>query len=53
MEEICRRFGIVTIADEVQCGFGRTGTYWNVSQKSLNPDILTFGKGVGSGFPQV
>ena len=48
---ICEENNILTIADEVQCGFGRTGTFWNVEQKNVKPDILTFGKGIGSGFP--
>ena len=39
------------IADEVQCGAGRTGTWWNVEQKNIVPDIMTFGKGIASGFP--
>ena len=47
----CKKHNILTIADEVQCGFGRTGTYWNVEQKGIIPDILTFGKGIASGFP--
>lgn len=48
---ICNENNIITIADEVQCGFGRTGTYWNIEQKNIVPDILTFGKGIGGGFP--
>tara|TARA_B110001469_G_C9603925_1_gene300135 strand:- start:202 stop:1401 length:1200 start_codon:yes stop_codon:yes gene_type:complete len=48
---ICNNHNILTIADEVQCGFGRTGTYWNIEQKDVIPDIMTFGKGVASGFP--
>ena len=48
---ICNENNIMTIADEVQCGFGRTGTYWNIEQKNIVPDILTFGKGIGGGFP--
>jgi 4-aminobutyrate aminotransferase len=51
IHEICNENNIITIADEVQCGFGRTGTFWNVEQKSVIPDILTFGKGIASGFP--
>ena len=39
------------IADEVQCGSGRTGTWWNICQKNVVPDIMTFGKGIASGFP--
>ena len=39
------------ICDEVQCGSGRTGTWWNIEQKNVIPDIMTFGKGIASGFP--
>ena len=51
IHEICEDNNILTIADEVQCGFGRTGTFWNIEQKNVIPDILTFGKGIGGGFP--
>lgn len=51
VEKFCKSENIVFIVDEVQCGFGRTGTWWNASQKQLKPDILTFGKGIGAGFP--
>lgn len=47
----CSKNNILLIADEVQCGFGRTGSYWNIKQKSVTADILTFGKGIASGFP--
>jgi len=51
VHDICSKYNIITIADEVQCGFGRTGTYWNIEQKGVIPDIMTFGKGIASGFP--
>ena len=51
IHKICEDNNILTIADEVQCGFGRTGTFWNIEQKNVIPDILTFGKGIGGGFP--
>ena len=51
LELICKKNNILIIDDEVQCGFGRTGTWWNISQKNITADILTFGKGIGSGFP--
>ena len=51
VEQICKTENVVFIVDEVQCGFGRTGTWWNASQKQIEPDILTFGKGIGTGFP--
>lgn len=51
IEKICKKNNILLITDEVQSGAGRTGTWWNVEQKNIKPDILTFGKGIGSGFP--
>lgn len=51
VHDLCSKYNIITIADEVQCGFGRTGTYWNIEQKGVVPDIMTFGKGIASGFP--
>jgi 4-aminobutyrate aminotransferase len=51
IHDVCDEYNIMTIADEVQCGYGRTGTFWNVEQKGITPDILTFGKGIASGFP--
>ena len=51
VREICTKNNIILIADEIQSGTGRTGTWWNVEQKKIIPDILTFGKGIASGFP--
>lgn len=51
VEKVCNENNIMFIADEVQCGAGRTGTWWNVEQKKVIPDIMTFGKGIASGFP--
>ena len=48
---ICDDHNILLIADEIQCGSGRTGTFWNIEQKDTIPDILTFAKGIASGFP--
>ncbi len=47
--EICRRHGILTIADEVLCGVGRTGAFFTCSQVGFEPDLLVLGKGVGGG----
>ncbi|MFI1357742.1 aspartate aminotransferase family protein [Streptomyces sp. NPDC020898] len=49
LREICDRHGILIIADEVQTGFGRTGTFFasNGFAKELRPDIITFAKGAG------
>lgn len=50
-EKICNENNIMLVADEVQCGSMRTGTWWNFSQKNIKPDIITFAKGIGSGYP--
>jgi taurine---2-oxoglutarate transaminase len=48
--EICDRYGIVYIADEVMCGFGRTGSWFAFQQHDVKPDLVTFAKGVNSGY---
>lgn len=49
--ERCREHGIMFIADEVQCGFGRTGSWFAVDQLDIEPDIICMAKGIASGFP--
>lgn len=49
--ERCRRYGILFIADEVQSGFGRTGTMFAVEHAGIEPDIVCMAKGIASGFP--
>jgi 4-aminobutyrate aminotransferase/(S)-3-amino-2-methylpropionate transaminase len=46
-----REVGAVFIADEMITGFGRTGRPWGVDHSGTRPDIVTLGKGFGSGFP--
>jgi len=48
--EICRRFGILLIADEVMTGMGRTGTPFACARWGLEPDIILTGKGIASGY---
>ncbi len=49
---IVRRFGGVFICDEVQTGFGRTGTHWyGISHWNVEPEIMTMAKGVANGMP--
>ena len=50
MRELCDRYGIVFIADEVMAGFGRTGKWFAVEHFDVTPDLLTFAKGVNSGY---
>ncbi len=47
---ICDEFGLVMIADEVMCGFGRCGQWYAVDRWGVAPDLITFAKGVNSGY---
>jgi len=47
---LCDRHGIVYIADEVMCGFGRTGTWFAVEHWDVVPDLIAFAKGINSGY---
>jgi 4-aminobutyrate aminotransferase len=51
LRERADRYGIVLIVDEVQTGWGRTGTFWGSEHFALRPDILVTAKGLASGFP--
>lgn len=48
--EVCRRHGVLVIADEVMTGFGRTGRWFGCDHWGVRPDILTAGKGSTSGY---
>ncbi|WP_336659123.1 aspartate aminotransferase family protein [Leucobacter sp. USHLN153] len=50
VRELCDRYGIVMIADEVMAGFGRTGEWFAFQAFNVNPDLVTFAKGVNSGY---
>jgi taurine---2-oxoglutarate transaminase len=50
VRELCDRYGIVYIADEVMCGFGRTGRWFALDHWQVRPDLITFAKGVNSGY---
>lgn len=47
---ICDEFGIMLIADEVMAGFGRVGEWYAVQHWDVTPDLITFAKGVNSGY---
>jgi len=50
VRDLCTRHGIAFIADEVLAGFGRTGAWFGVDHEGVIPDLLTFAKGVNSGY---
>jgi taurine--2-oxoglutarate transaminase len=50
VRQICDRHGIVFIADEVMAGFGRTGRWFAIDHFDVVPDLMTFAKGVTSGY---
>ncbi len=51
LERLCRKHGILLVADEVQSGMGRTGKWWAVDHAGVEPDILCTAKGIASGMP--
>lgn len=51
LRKICDKHNILLVADEVQCGFGRTGKMFAVEHWDVRPDILIMAKGIANGFP--
>src|ERR1700736_2193017 len=51
IQEICRKYGIVLIADEVQSGIGRTGKFFAIEHYGVEPDLITTAKSLGGGLP--
>lgn len=50
VRELCDRYGIIYIADEVMAGFGRTGRWFAFDHYDVAPDLITFAKGINSGY---
>ena len=50
VREICDKYGILLIIDEVICGFGRTGKWFGIEHFGIQPDIITMAKGISSGY---
>ncbi|WP_435256293.1 aspartate aminotransferase family protein [Streptomyces althioticus] len=50
VRELCDKYGIVLVLDEVMAGFGRTGTWFAADLYDVVPDLMTFAKGVNSGY---
>ncbi|MCW5634117.1 MAG: aspartate aminotransferase family protein [Rubrivivax sp.] len=50
VQRICDKFGVLLVSDEVICGFGRTGNWFGCETNGCRPDLMTFAKGVTSGY---
>ncbi|HMM76485.1 MAG TPA: aspartate aminotransferase family protein [Gammaproteobacteria bacterium] len=50
IERICRKYGILLVADEVICGFGRTGRWFGCETFGFAPDLMAMAKGMSSGY---
>jgi adenosylmethionine-8-amino-7-oxononanoate aminotransferase len=53
IREICDRYGVLLILDEVMCGMGRTGTRHACEQEGIAPDLLVIAKGLGGGYQPI
>ncbi len=53
IREICDKYGVLFIADEVMCGMGRTGTLFASEAEGVTPDIITIAKGLGAGYQPI
>ena len=50
IQDLCKRYDILLCIDEVICGFGRTGEWFGSQYYNIKPDIITFAKGITSGY---
>jgi putrescine aminotransferase len=50
IQRICDKYGVLLVSDEVICGFGRTGRWFGCETMGFRPDLMTFAKGVTSGY---
>lgn len=53
VREICDRYGVLLILDEVMCGMGRTGSMHACTQEDVSPDLMTIAKGLGGGYQAI
>lgn len=51
--QICDRYGVLLVADEVMSGFGRTGRFFGIEWSGVGPDVVTCGKGMSGGYAPV
>jgi len=53
IREICDRYGVLLVLDEVMCGMGRTGTLYACEQEGIGPDVVVIAKGLGAGYQSI
>jgi adenosylmethionine-8-amino-7-oxononanoate aminotransferase len=53
VREVCDRYGVLLILDEVMCGMGRCGTLWTFEQEGVVPDMAAVAKGLGAGYQPI
>ena len=53
VRQICDRYGVLLILDEVMCGMGRTGTLYAVEQEGINADLICIAKGLAAGYQPI
>jgi len=53
IRQVCDKYGVLLILDEVMCGMGRTGTIFALEQEGIVPDLVTMAKGLGGGFQPI
>jgi adenosylmethionine-8-amino-7-oxononanoate aminotransferase len=53
IREVCDRYGVLLILDEVMCGMGRTGTLFAAEQEGVTADLITVAKGLGAGYQPI
>jgi acetylornithine/N-succinyldiaminopimelate aminotransferase len=51
MERLCKKYQVALIADEVQSGFSRSGTFFAFQKNNIKPHVISMAKGMGNGFP--
>ncbi len=51
LAKLCKQYGAVLIADEIQCGYGRSGKFFAHQWLGIKPDLITVAKGIANGYP--